>query len=183
MHKSIIPLLLSENYHKNKDKDKTNTKTDTQVKLYLSCLIICCPKMFKDTKKKPQVVIIKDEDDYDEDVEYIIPKRDIKFENLVKKVPRDHVNVPGELKVGLKLKGRKGSNVTPIVVVAFDNETVTLDANHPLVGATLNVDLVVVEVREAIDAELKSGRIQDMESIYEKERIDGVTVNITPEKP
>lgn len=97
-------------------------------------------------------------------------------ESLIRKVPRDHVNAPGELEIGLKLRGRKGSNVMPIVVVAFDDETVTLDANSPLAGATLSVDMVVVEVREAIDAELKSGRVQDMEAIYEKERVDGVEV-------
>ncbi|MBA1333282.1 peptidylprolyl isomerase, partial [Candidatus Endoriftia persephone str. Guaymas] len=90
--------------------------------------------------------------------------------------PRSHVNVSGDLEVGLKLRGRNGSNVTPITVVEFDDETVTLDANNPLAGATLGVELVIVEVRDAIDEELKSGRVQDMEAIYEKERVDGVVV-------
>ncbi len=64
----------------------------------------------------------------------------------------------------------------PVVVVAFDDETVTLEANNSLADVTLRVDLVVVEVHEAIDAELKSGKVQDMEAIYEKERMDGVAV-------
>jgi FKBP-type peptidyl-prolyl cis-trans isomerase 2 len=64
----------------------------------------------------------------------------------------------------------------PVVVVAFDDETVTLDANNPLADVTLRVELVVVEVHEAIDAELKSGKVQDMEAIYEKGRVDGVAV-------
>ncbi|EGV52358.1 FKBP-type peptidyl-prolyl cis-trans isomerase [Candidatus Endoriftia persephone] len=96
--------------------------------------------------------------------------------SLIRKVPRSHVNVSGDLEVGLKLRGRNGSNVTPITVVEFDDETVTLDANNPLAGATLGVELVIVEVRDAIDEELKSGRVQDMEAIYEKERVDGVVV-------
>ncbi len=64
--------------------------------------------------------------------------------SLIRKVPRSHVNVSGDLEVGLKLRGRNGSNVTPITVVEFDDETVTLDANNPLAGATLGVELVIV---------------------------------------
>ena len=101
-------------------------------------------------------------------------------ENLISKVPRDHVNAPGELQIGLKLKRKNGSRIIPITVVAFDDESVTLDANNPLAGATLSIDLVVVEVRDAVDAELKSGKVQSMEELYEKEPVDGVAVEFKP---
>ncbi|MBL3600515.1 MAG: peptidylprolyl isomerase [gamma proteobacterium endosymbiont of Lamellibrachia anaximandri] len=101
-------------------------------------------------------------------------------ENLIKKVPRSHVKGTGELQIGLKLRGRKGSNVSPITVVGFDDETVTLDANNPLAGATLHVDLVIVEIRDAVDKELQSGKVQSMEELYEKEAIDGVEVTFNP---
>jgi len=102
-------------------------------------------------------------------------------EGLIKKVPRAHVNVPGALAIGLKLKRRDGSRIVPITVVGFDDETVTLDANHPLAGATLDVQLVIVEVRDALKEELESGRVQEMEAIYEKaSRVDGVAVEFNP---
>ena len=82
-------------------------------------------------------------------------------ESLVRKVSRDRVNFPGELKVGLRLKGRKRPEASPFTIVAFDDESVTLDGNNPLAGVTLEVDLVVVEVRDAIEAELEAGRVQE----------------------
>lgn len=91
-------------------------------------------------------------------------------EDLVKTVPRDHVNVPGDLGIGLKLKSRGGEGSAPITIVDFNDETVTLDANNPLAGETLTVDLVVVDVRDAILEELETGQILDMEEIYEKEQ-------------
>ena len=101
-------------------------------------------------------------------------------ENLIRKVPKDHVNVPGKLEIGVKLRRMKGSNVTPITVVGIDEESVTLDANNPLAGATLHVDLVIVEVRDAIAEELKNGKVQGMDTIYERETVDGVVVEFKP---
>ncbi len=97
-------------------------------------------------------------------------------ENLISKVPRDHVKVPGELKIGLELSRQNGSRIMPITVVAFDDESVTLDANNPLAGTTLSIDLVVVEVRNAVDEELKSGKVQSMEERNGKKRVDGTFV-------
>ena len=78
------------------------------------------------------------------------------------------------------MRRQGGSKISPITVIGFDDETVTLDANNPLAGATLSVDLVIVAVRDAIAEELKTGKIQDMETIYEKERVDGVAVAFEP---
>ncbi len=98
-------------------------------------------------------------------------------ENLIRKVPRDHVNIQGKLEVGLRLQRRDGSKIAPITVVGFDDDSVTLDANNPLAGATLCVDLVIVEIRDAVEVELKSGKVQSMGELYEKESIDGVVVD------
>ena len=98
-------------------------------------------------------------------------------ERLVRKVPRDHVDLPGQLHVGAKLKRKNGSRITPITVVEFDEETVTLDANSPLAGISLTIDLVIVEVRSAIAAELSSGKVQSMQELYESQSQDGVVVD------
>ncbi len=91
-------------------------------------------------------------------------------ESLVKTVPRDHVNVPGDIGIGLKLRNRQSEGGAPITIVDFNDEIVTLDANNPLAGATLTVNLVIVDVREAALEELETGQIQDMEEVYAKEQ-------------
>jgi len=94
----------------------------------------------------------------------------VRDEALVKKVPRDHVNIPGDIGIGLKLRSRKSEGGAPITVVDFDDETVTLDANNPLAGATLTINLVIVDVREAAVEELETGRIQDAEEVFVEEQ-------------
>ncbi|VAX06669.1 hypothetical protein MNBD_GAMMA26-429 [hydrothermal vent metagenome] len=79
---------------------------------------------------------------------------------LIKKVPRDHIRVPGDLKVGIKLRGSNRNNAVPITIVDFDDDTVTLDANNPLAGQILNIELAILEVRDALEEELETGNIQ-----------------------
>jgi FKBP-type peptidyl-prolyl cis-trans isomerase SlyD len=43
--------------------------------------------------------------------------------------------------------------------VEVDDETVTVDGNHPLAGAHLNFDVEVVEVRDATDEEIAHGHV------------------------
>ncbi|MFC1602856.1 peptidylprolyl isomerase [Pseudomonadota bacterium] len=84
----------------------------------------------------------------------------VRDESLIKQVPRQRVRVPdGDLEIGFKLKGNDRDNSTPITVVAFDDETVTLDANNPLAGLTVNIKIVVVDVREADEEELKTNKV------------------------
>ena len=106
-----------------------------------------------------------------------------KDSSLITKVPRDHVDVPGELTVGLELKRKKGNRIIPITVVDFDDTSVTLDGNNPLAGTTLNVDLVIVEVRDAVEEELKSGKVQSVEELFKEEQereSGGVVVEFKP---
>jgi len=84
----------------------------------------------------------------------------VRDESLIKTVPRKQVRVPAsDLEVGFKLRGNDRDNSTPITVVAFDDETVTLDANNPVAGLTVNIKAVVVDVREADVEELETGQI------------------------
>ena len=42
-------------------------------------------------------------------------------------------------------------------VVGMDDESVTIDANHPLAGMTLHFDLTVADVRDATTEEIEHG--------------------------
>jgi FKBP-type peptidyl-prolyl cis-trans isomerase SlyD len=46
-----------------------------------------------------------------------------------------------------------------ITVVKVDGDQVTVDANHPLAGETLNFDVKVVDVRDATDEEISHGHV------------------------
>jgi peptidylprolyl isomerase len=64
----------------------------------------------------------------------------------------DRAKVPSgiELNVGTQLQARTSDGgMMPIVVVALDDASVTVDANHPLAGQDLVFDVEVVEVVKA----------------------------------
>ena len=50
-------------------------------------------------------------------------------------------------------------SVQRIVVKAVEGNDVTIDANHPLAGVTLNFDIEIVGVREATEEELTHGHV------------------------
>ena len=50
-----------------------------------------------------------------------------------------------------------------MTVTAVDPENVTVDANHPLAGQTLNFDVKIVDVREASEEELAHGHVHGPE--------------------
>lgn len=69
---------------------------------------------------------------------------------LMHKVAREQVPAEIELETGLALQAQdQAGNPIRFVVVEFDGDTVTLDANHPLAGKDLTFDLELVEVKAA----------------------------------
>lgn len=68
-------------------------------------------------------------------------------DELVAQVGRSEVPENIELKTGLKLKlMQPDGNPAVVVVTAMDDETVTLDGNHPLAGQDLNFEVTIVAV-------------------------------------
>jgi peptidylprolyl isomerase len=68
-------------------------------------------------------------------------------EDLVAQVRRSEVPENIELKTGLKLKLMQPDGGPAVVVVTgMDEETVTLDGNHPLAGQDLTFDITIVAV-------------------------------------
>ena len=72
------------------------------------------------------------------------PHRD----EMVLQAPRDQIPPEIDPQVGLQLhlQHPSGQDVA-VVVTAVTDETVTLDANHPLAGQDLTFDLELVEIR------------------------------------
>jgi FKBP-type peptidyl-prolyl cis-trans isomerase SlyD len=78
----------------------------------------------------------------------------VRDEELVQKVPRKNFPVD-DVEVGMHFQTRSPSGPRIITVLATDHDNITVDANHPLAGATLNFDVQVLEVRAATPEDLK----------------------------
>ncbi len=74
------------------------------------------------------------------------PRRD----EAVQQLDRSKVPSGIELNIGTQLQARTSDGaMMPIVVVALDDASVTVDANHPLAGQDLVFEVEIVEVVKA----------------------------------
>lgn len=81
-------------------------------------------------------------------------------ERLVQSVPREMFEDSHEIQVGMQFhSGDAEGNVTVVTVTNITEETVTVDANHPLAGVPLNFAVTIVEVRDATPEELAHGHV------------------------
>jgi peptidylprolyl isomerase len=66
---------------------------------------------------------------------------------MVQKVPRTMMPDDVELRPGMVLQGkREDGRVNNFTVVSFTDESVVLDANHPLAGKALTFEIELVEI-------------------------------------
>ncbi|AHE98112.1 FKBP-type peptidyl-prolyl cis-trans isomerase [Thioalkalivibrio paradoxus] len=74
-------------------------------------------------------------------------------------VPRTMFEDADQVTVGMQFQTMTEQGAQVVTVTAVDAEHVTVDANHPLAGETLNFDVTVVDVREASDEEREHGHV------------------------
>lgn len=79
---------------------------------------------------------------------------------LIQVLPAEAFTGVDEVKVGMEFQAKGADGSTQYVVVKdVGDDGVTIDANHPLAGQTLNFDVSVEEVREATDEEKEHGHV------------------------
>lgn len=78
-------------------------------------------------------------------------------EAQIGKVARTDLQGVGEISVGTQLQAQTPEGPRIVVVTDMDEESVTIDANHPLAGETLHFDVTVCDVRDATPEELEHG--------------------------
>jgi FKBP-type peptidyl-prolyl cis-trans isomerase SlyD len=76
---------------------------------------------------------------------------------LVQPVPRSQFPGVKDITVGQQFQAQTNHGPRVVTVVGVTDDTVTVDANHPLAGATLNFAVKVVDVRDATAEELGHG--------------------------
>ncbi len=79
----------------------------------------------------------------------------VKDDNLTQKVPRSAFGTQ-KIEKGMQFQTNHGQVVT---VTEIGLNEITVDANHPLAGVTLNFDVEVFSVREATEEELDHGHV------------------------
>jgi peptidylprolyl isomerase len=69
-------------------------------------------------------------------------------DELAIETPREHIPAEVKLEVGRRLQARSAEGqVTRVTVTKVTEESVTLDANHPLAGQDLTFEIELVEIR------------------------------------
>lgn len=90
-------------------------------------------------------------------------------ERLVKTVPRSHFKFSETLRPGMHFKTMRDDTEVDVTVVEVNEESVIVDANSPLAGVPITLDIVITDVRLALPEELASGQVQMMDDIYAHE--------------
>ena len=80
-------------------------------------------------------------------------------EAAVQDVPRSQMPEGAEIQVGTQLQAQTEQGMHVVTVVQVGEESVRLDANHPLAGVALNFEVTVVEVRAATEEEVEHGHV------------------------
>jgi FKBP-type peptidyl-prolyl cis-trans isomerase SlyD len=76
-------------------------------------------------------------------------------------VGRDKFPDGMEIFPGMQFAGETPNGDVPLTVVEVRDDSVVVDANHPLAGERLHFDVEVVDIRPASDEELELGYPQD----------------------
>ncbi len=79
-------------------------------------------------------------------------------ESLVVQVDRGKFQGVDEIEPGMRFQAQTQDGTHILTVVDVEDESVTVDANHPLAGQNLNFDVTVVEVRDATEEERQEGK-------------------------
>jgi FKBP-type peptidyl-prolyl cis-trans isomerase SlyD len=82
-------------------------------------------------------------------------------EALVQAVPRNAFQGVEDLQEGMQFQAQTPNGPQLITVTDIKADQVTVDANHPLAGETLNFDVEVVDIREATEEELNHGHVHN----------------------
>ncbi len=80
-------------------------------------------------------------------------------EAMIQDVPRTQFPPDADVKPGMQFQAQSPDGARIVTIVDVEDETVKLDANHPLAGMHLSFEVKVVEVREATAEELEHGHV------------------------
>jgi FKBP-type peptidyl-prolyl cis-trans isomerase SlyD len=80
-------------------------------------------------------------------------------DSKIQTVPRDAFESDNDIQPGMRFQAESDDGDVIVTVTKVTSEEITIDANHPLAGQTLNFDVEVISVRRCTDEELAHGHI------------------------
>lgn len=86
-------------------------------------------------------------------------------EQAVQQVPRANFQGVDNIQPGMQFQSEAEGQVMLVTVTDVNDDTVTVDANHPLAGKKLSFDVEIVEVRAATEDELNHGHVHGVGGI------------------
>jgi FKBP-type peptidyl-prolyl cis-trans isomerase SlyD len=81
----------------------------------------------------------------------------VRDESQIESVPRESFKGIDDLAPGMQFQSTDGQQSRLVTILSVDNDTVRVDANHPLAGKNLNFDVTILDVRDATPEELQHG--------------------------
>jgi FKBP-type peptidyl-prolyl cis-trans isomerase SlyD len=81
-------------------------------------------------------------------------------EDRIYELPKEEFPDELPLEEGMQFCAETASGEMAITVTEIRENTVIVDANHPLAGMTLHFDVEVLDVRQGTDEELRLGRAE-----------------------
>jgi FKBP-type peptidyl-prolyl cis-trans isomerase SlyD len=78
---------------------------------------------------------------------------------LIQTVPRSAFDGIDAIEAGMTFQADGPQGPMVVRVVSVDDESVTVDGNHDLAGATLNFTIEITEIRAASEQELEHGHV------------------------
>jgi len=78
---------------------------------------------------------------------------------LTQTVARDLFQFDGDIEIGMRFEAEAEHGIELVTVIGLDETNITIDANHPLAGETLNFDVEIMAIRDATSEELEHGHV------------------------
>jgi FKBP-type peptidyl-prolyl cis-trans isomerase SlyD len=82
-------------------------------------------------------------------------------DELVQPVPKSNFPEGVDPQLGMQFQAQTAAGPRLVRVVEVEEETVVIDANHPLAGKSLNFNVSVVDIRDATPEELQHGHVHE----------------------
>ena len=89
-------------------------------------------------------------------------------EKLTQELPKEMFAEMGDIEPGLRFRAETDAGMEIVTVTSINEETVVVDANHPLAGIALVFSANIVDVREATPSELEHGHVHGPEGCGEE---------------
>jgi FKBP-type peptidyl-prolyl cis-trans isomerase SlyD len=80
-------------------------------------------------------------------------------DQLVQKIPRRSLRGIANIRIGMQLHAQTPQGTRVVTVTHIAGDMITIDANHPLAGKSLNFEVEITDVRQATEEELSHGHV------------------------